>query len=196
MSYAFEIRDVQESDRDLLRSWRNQEHVRLVSNSERKIGKSEHDSWFSHVIGERSGEVVVACVETRPVGVVQIEGLDTVKGAAGWGVYLGETSGTFGIGAVLPVIGLSLGFDRWGLRRMHSQILSNNNNAAGIHRRLGISIEGVLREEALRSDGSVVDVILYGVLVEEWAAIHDRAMRLIPRGLRSDLAQALSNLKR
>jgi len=196
MPAVFEIRDVHESDRTLLLSWRNQEHIRLVSHAEEKINQSEHNEWFSQVLNKRSGQVVVACIDKRPVGVVQIEGLNMSKATAGWGVYLGETSGTFGLGAVLPVIGLALGFDRWGLRRMHSQILSSNNNAVGIHRRLGIPVEGVLREEALRSDGSVVDVILYGVLVAEWAAIHDRAMRLIPRQLGSDLAKILSSLKR
>jgi len=187
-------RDVEASDRDRLREWRNRPQVREFSAGEREITVDEHSGWFDRVLAERTDQIQIVEVDGRPVGVVQLEGLDVAQGAAGWGCHLGETEAPPGLGAVLPLFGLGLGFGRFGLRRMHAQVLGHNRNMLGIHRRLGITREGVLRHHLVRADGSTVDVHQFGVLIDEWNDIAQRGSALLPKALRPSVADVLARL--
>ena len=180
-------RPVGESDRWRLLEWRNAERVRAVSIDGAEIDEVTHSAWFDRLIAERPDEMIVVTWDAAPVGVVSLERVDRAQAVCSWGCHLGVPDVPPGVGAALPVIGLGFGFDGHGMRRMTAQVLGGNRNMLGIHRRLGVPIEGTLREHVRRDDGSISDVVLYGVLAPEWATLRETAANLFPRALRVDL---------
>lgn len=188
-------RAVEESDRWRLLDWRNQERVREFSADSDRISRDDHDRWFDRLVAERTDRFLIATIGERPIGVVQLVDLEPDDGRCSWGCHLGETDVPPGTGACLPVLGLGLGFGRFSMRRMTAQVLATNKNMRGIHRRLGVTEEGVLREELRRPNGEVVDVHQYGVLAHEWATIRGRAEQLLPRPVRDELSGILDELR-
>jgi UDP-4-amino-4,6-dideoxy-N-acetyl-beta-L-altrosamine N-acetyltransferase len=188
------LRPVEESDRWTLLEWRNSDRVRVVSIDGAVISRETHSVWFDRLLAERADEVLIVAWDRAPVGVVSLERVDRQQAVCSWGCHLGVTDVPPGVGAVLPVIGLGFGFDCHGMRRMTAQVLGDNRNMRGIHRRLGVPIEGTLREHARRDDGTVSDVVLYGVLRSEWATIRATAADLLPAALRRDLKTVLDGL--
>jgi len=188
---TLDVRPVEESDRWTLLEWRNSERVRAVSIDGAEIDRSTHAAWFDRLLAERTDEVLIVTASEAPVGVVSLERVDRSQAMCSWGCHLGVTDVAPGVGAVLPVIGLGFGFDAHEMRRMTAQVLAGNRNMLGIHRRLGVPIEGTLREQVRRSDGTTSDVVSYGVLRPEWATIRSTADSLLPGALRIDLAAVL-----
>ena len=187
-------RPVEESDRWRLLDWRNSDRVRAVSIDGAVISRDTHSAWFDRLVAERADELLIVTWDGAPVGVVSLERVDRQQAVCSWGCHLGVTDVPPGVGAVLPVIGLGFGFDRHGMRRMTAQVLGGNRNMLGIHRRLGVPIEGTLREHVRRDDGTISDVVLYGVLAPEWETIRATAMSLLPAALRGDLGALLDGL--
>jgi UDP-4-amino-4,6-dideoxy-N-acetyl-beta-L-altrosamine N-acetyltransferase len=181
------VRPVEESDRWTLLEWRNSDRVRAMSIDSAVIARDTHAVWFDRLLAERADEVLIVTWDDAPVGVVSLERVDRPQSVCSWGCHLGVTDVPPGVGAVLPVIGLGFGFDGHGMRRMTAQVLGGNRNMRGIHRRLGVPIEGTLREHVRRDDGTTSDVVLYGVLRPEWATIRATAAGLLPSALRGDL---------
>ena len=188
---TLDVRPVEESDRWTLLEWRNSERVRAVSIDGAEIDRSTHAAWFDRLLAERTDEVLIVTASEAPVGVVSLERVDRSQAMCSWGCHLGVTDVAPGVGAVLPVIGLGFGFDAHEMRRMTAQVLAGNRNMLGIHRRLGVPIEGTLREQVRRHDGTTSDVVSYGVLRPEWSTIRTTAEALLPSSLRVDLAAVL-----
>lgn len=185
------VRPVAEVDRWTLLEWRNEARVRAVSIDDGVIPRATHSAWFDRLLAERATEVLIATIDSTPVGVVSLERMDRGQSVCSWGCHLGVVDVPPGVGAVLPVIGLGFGFDSHGMRRMTAQVLAGNRNMLGIHRRLGVPIEGTLREHVLRDDGATSDVVVYGVLRSEWPTIRMTASSLVPATLRRELDDVL-----
>jgi RimJ/RimL family protein N-acetyltransferase len=187
-------RPLRAADRDMLRAWRNDPRVRHVSRTQREIAAEEHQQWFDRVLNERADQLVVVTVDDAPCGVAQLEQVDAANSTASWGCHLGRFDVPPYIGASLPLIGLGLGFGRFALRRMEALVLGCNTNMLGIHRRFKVPLEGVRRHGQRLDDGSTVDVHEFGVLADEWPALRERGLSMLPGDARRGLGHLLDNL--
>ena len=189
-----DVRGPRFDDRDRLLRWRNEERVRQVSVNDGIIGVESHARWFEHVIDGDSGLFLIVEVNEVPMGVVRVDHEPATVEVMSWSCHAGVDGLTPGAGASLPVIALGLGFGQHGARRMVADVLSNNKNMRGVHRRLGLKQEGVRRQQVKRATGAVLDVHEFGVLAKEWPEIYGRALSLLPSAIRSDLSHILESL--
>lgn len=179
-------------DRERLRAWRNSDRVRSVSGSDRVIGADEHAAWFARQVGDT--RLLVVTWDERPVGVAQLEGVDVEARTAGWGCYLGEIDVPPGVGAIMPLIGLGLGFGVHDLVEMHAEVLATNTNMLKMHRRLAVPRTGTRAGGATREDGTAVDVAEFSVTPADWSEIRDRGAAMVPRQVRDGLNGLLDRL--
>jgi len=188
------VRSVQPDDRDRLLEWRNNPRVREMSLDDRLIDADDHERWFTSLVGGDTSHVLIALADNEPAGIVRLGDLDVTNRTASWSCHAGAATLTPGFGACLPVVGLGLGFGRFGLDRMHAEVLGINKNMRGVHRRLRLVEEGVRREQAMRADGERVDVHEFGVLREEWPEVRNRMMSLLPSSISQSLGDVLEQL--
>lgn len=69
---------------------------------------------------------------------------------------------------------VDIGFGEWGLHRISSWCIADNQASARVLERLGLKLEGRLRENE-RFKGRWWDTLLYGLLEEEWRSASTKA---------------------
>lgn len=81
---------------------------------------------------------------------------------------------------------LRFGFETLGLHRVHAHCVAENESSARVLEKIGMRPEGRLRDK-VRMRGRYWDVLLFGILEEEWRATPERgtnppsaAARLLP----------------
>ncbi|MEU2894794.1 GNAT family N-acetyltransferase [Streptomyces sp. NPDC001273] len=74
-----------------------------------------------------------------------------------------------GIGTAIGRSLLSLGFDRWGLHRIHATCDPRNRRSSRVLEKLGMTYEGHHRHTAWNRDGWR-DSLVFSILEEEWRA--------------------------
>ncbi len=62
---------------------------------------------------------------------------------------------------------VAFGFDRLGLNRIHARHVAQNPASGCVMGKLGMTHEGLLRRH-VRKWGQIDDLVLYGILKEEW----------------------------
>lgn len=187
------VRAAQPADSAMLLTWRNRPEVRDVSVQSAPIEPSDHAVWFADLLRSRADQLLIVEWGGVAAGVSQIGSIDTARGSATWGCHLGDVPVPPGLGPCLPVLGLALGFNRFGLRRLEAEVLASNRNMRSMHRRLKIELEGTRRAALLRN-GVVVDVLEFGVLAEEWPSIQQTALSLLPSQFRQSLTECIDGL--
>jgi RimJ/RimL family protein N-acetyltransferase len=78
-----------------------------------------------------------------------------------------------GFGADILRTTLETCFESWGCHRVGVRVEADNARALALYRRAGFLEEGRLRQAAFR-DGQHADILLFGLLVAEWAALTDQ----------------------
>ena len=78
-----------------------------------------------------------------------------------------------GHGIALKALSLFLNkaFNQWHYRRLYLKCLSRNADAVKLYEKAGFRREGILRQHIQTSEG-LMDVILYGLLREEFEEIN------------------------
>lgn len=77
-----------------------------------------------------------------------------------------------GYGLEASTLGLDFAFNELNLHRVQLTVFSYNERAIALYEKLGFTREGLHREAILRN-GQWYDMILYGMLENEWATDND-----------------------
>lgn len=72
---------------------------------------------------------------------------------------------------------IDVAFDRLGLHRVQIRAAVPNERSRAVAERLGLTREGVLREQGLTGVGTYEDMVVYGVLDREWPDLRARVRR-------------------
>ena len=112
---------------------------------------------------------VFACrYQEETIGLVTLSDLDAAMGNGETGIMLAGRAWQ-GRGFATEAMGLLLGyaFGELGLHRVYARVAEENRPSLNLFRRLGFQQEGRLRE-AMRRGGRFVDLILFGLLEDEF----------------------------
>jgi UDP-4-amino-4,6-dideoxy-N-acetyl-beta-L-altrosamine N-acetyltransferase len=163
----YSLREIEERDFGVLFLWRNAAHIRAASFSNHVTTQTEHLRWF-HEIGcdYRSKRLVFEWRGTA-CGLLTLQNINKISGTTEWGLYLGSTDLPKGTGTALAYCGLEYAFSALGIRKVSSQILSNNLRSIALHRKLGFIEEGCLRYHVKREE-ECHDVLIMALFSEKW----------------------------
>jgi len=120
---------------------------------------SRHDERF-FVISNRRGEVI---------GTVGLAKIDCRSRNAEWGRFVIGDKKYLGKGYGLEAMYLSAqyAFTHLNLHRLYLKVFAWNKNARAMYESFGFRKEGTLREHVFR-DGRYHDIVVYGILVDEF----------------------------
>jgi RimJ/RimL family protein N-acetyltransferase len=159
------------TDLPRLFEWINDREQVLFNAPYKPVHEADHQAWFDS-INRRSDVVIfgIRLVESEDlIGSCQLTDVDRLHRSASLQVRIGEV-GERGHGYGTEAVALLLrhAFADLGLRRVQLQAFSSNAAALRCYAKVGFTQEGVLRQAAY-IDGEPVDVVVMGILREEFA---------------------------
>lgn len=162
---------VRTTDLPRLFEWINDREQVVWNAPYRPVHETDHLAWFN-AIQRRSDVVIFAIRLTKNddlIGSCQLTDVDQVHRSASLQIRIGQV-GERGHGHGTEAVELLLrhAFADLGLRRVQLQVFSSNEAALRSYGKVGFSREGVLRQAAY-IDGTPVDVVVMGILREEFA---------------------------
>lgn len=165
MTPACKIRAVDEEDLPELLSWRNHSQVRAFMFSQHKISVDEHRAWFIQASHDDARRLLIVEDDAGPMGFVQFTKVKP-GGISDWGFYArpGAPKGT---GRKMSAAALNHAFGDLRLHKVCGQAIVGNTASIALHRAMGFSQEGVLRDQQ-RIEGAYCSLICFGLLKEEW----------------------------
>jgi RimJ/RimL family protein N-acetyltransferase len=104
----------------------------------------------------------------RVIGVIGLHGQNRREGTTEFGIYIGDRAYLgkgYGRDAVNVLLGWAFRVQNW--RRVWLEVLATNERAIRAYRACGFVEEGRLRKQAF-FNGQYVDMVLMGLLREEW----------------------------
>lgn len=165
-----ELRDLRDEDDGRLFHWRRQPDVDRWMSDIAAATPEEHRLWFEDFRADpdRRGWIITA--EGEPAGFLTLTGVASRHRRAAWGWYIGEAAARGrGAGRAAQALGLDVAFDALGLEKIVAEVLADNDVALKAQAAAGFRREGYLRGQVIK-DGRRRDVVLLGILAEEWRA--------------------------
>lgn len=166
MSEICVTRLVREDDLPMILSWRNHPNVRRYMLTQHEIGLVEHMRWFEKARIDHSRCLLLVQDQERAIGYVQFAQV-CVGGIADWGFYA-DPEAPKGSGRKIGTAGLTHAFKELHLHKVNGQAFDFNQASIALHTHLGFKQEGRLREQQ-RVDDGYYDLMLFGLLAQEWA---------------------------
>lgn len=172
-----ELRDLRPEDADRLYSWRREPDVDRWMYKLPPTSFEAHRRWFDAFIADpdRAGWVILS--NSEPCGMMSLSGLTGPGQRAQWGWYIGEpVARGRGAGRAAQALGLDRAFSEYGLQKLWSEVLADNEVALKAQAVAGFRREGYLRRHAFKH-GEFHDVVLLAILAEEWRERREPVLR-------------------
>lgn len=167
----YSLRPVSEADLELLYAWRNRPEVREFMYTSSEIEPAEHRRWFASMLEDPSRQWLALSVKGNECAIICFTDISDDK-TCSWGFYTGRGAPP-GVSLIIELAGLSYAFETIGVRRLHCEVLSGNQQVVNLHKKAGFTQEGCLRK-ARQTPRGLEDVIIFGMLDEEWPSARDR----------------------
>jgi RimJ/RimL family protein N-acetyltransferase len=158
-------------DAPLLLHWINDREQVLWNAPYKPVSEAQHHAWFD-TIQQRSDVAIfgIRLLDTQKlIGACQLHSINAVHRSAALQIRLGEVAERgHGYGTDAVHLLLRFAFKDLNLWRVSLQVFSHNAAALRVYEKVGFVREGLLRQAAY-IDGSYVDVVVMGILREDYA---------------------------
>lgn len=165
-----ELRDLVPDDEERLFAWRGEPEVARWMSDADVSGREAHRAWFERLNSDPDQRGWLIERAGRPSGLLTLAGLTGHHRRAGWNWFVGDSEARGrGVGRAAQVLGLDRAFGELGLNKVWAQVMADNDAAMKVMAGAGFRREGYLRGHVLK-DGQPRDVVMLGMLADEWSA--------------------------
>lgn len=166
-----------------IRELRNQPNVRKFMYTDHEITLEEHANWIKSLQGNKRQQVFAVVRDGIAVGLVSLNAINEQQKHADWAFYIDEALQGAGIGSVIELKLLDYAFNEAGLDKLNCEVLATNQPVIRLHEKFGFVREGVRRQNVIKN-GERIDVVLLGILKDEWATAREKVLPVIERAQR------------
>ncbi len=171
------LRDLQDEDGGRLFDWRREPEVDRWMRGLPPSDPGAHQRWFDDLRSNASRRGWMVTLAGEPCGFATLSNISSKNRRAEWSWYIGEPRARGrGAGRAAQALGLDQAFGEFGLEKVWSEVLADNEIALKAQAGAGFRREGYLRRHVWK-DEQAYDVVLLGVLKHEWAARRDAALK-------------------
>lgn len=175
---AVRLRDVTNDDSPTIYRWRNLPDVARYMYTDHAISEEEHRQWFRTATTDPTRRYWIIETGGDPVGLANIYDIDVHHKRAEWAFYIADPRlRGRGIGARVEYQVICFAFDELDLHRLTCAVLDFNKPTIAMHEKFGFVREGTKRQHIRKSEG-FVDVVLLGMLRDEWERQRERFDRM------------------
>lgn len=172
-----ELRDLLPEDEERLFVWRGEPEVARWMSDADVSGREAHRAWFAQLSSDPDLRGWMIQRAGRPSGLLTLTGLTGHHRRAAWNWFVGDREARGrGVGRAAQVLGLDRAFGELGLHKVWAEVMADNDAAMKVQTGVGFRREGYLRGHVLK-DGVPRDVVLLGILAEEWEILAPAARR-------------------
>ena len=180
---------LEDSDIEKIFEWTNFPGIRdLTMDPRLPVQKQSVGEWVNELRHQRPVSKIVFGIRASNelVGMGLLHGIDQFQRKTLIGLYIGGAANQRrGIGFVAMSLLIDYAFNGLDLRKISLEVISENNKAVNLYKKVGFIHEGTKREDYFL-DGKRFDVSIYGMLSDEFVVPIPRgAHRLVMRS--SDL---------
>ncbi len=179
-----EFKNILECDDKLkqdVRDWRNGDDVRKYMYTDRIIEKEEHQKWLRSLEGNAKNEFYIVYFDALPIGAVSLNNINQEFKSAEWAFYIfDESAKKKGLGSAIEMLLLDYVFIEKEFEKLNCEVIAFNEAVVKMHQKFGFEIEGVRRKNILKNNERM-DVVLLGILKEEWLAKRDGIQKVVNR---------------
>lgn len=162
------LRDVQLSDKERMRTWRNLPSVAQYMYTDHEISVEEHDRWFNRILNDSTVKHWIIVVDDQDVGVVNLYNIDERHKRCYWAFYIAEEGlRGRGVGSFVEYTVLSYVFDTLRMDKLCCEVLAFNESVVNMHKKFGFQQEGYFRQHVIKG-GQRADIYCLAMLREEW----------------------------
>lgn len=171
-----DLREIAADDGERLFHWRREREVDRWMYQSPPPDLETHRRWLEDFLQDPDRLGWIINQEGRPCGFLMLKGVTSTQQRAQWGWSIGEAQARGrGAGRAAQALGLDIAFRELGLQRVWAEVLADNEAALKAQAAAGFRREGYLRRHAFK-DGEFRDVVILGILTEEWAERRSRVL--------------------
>ncbi len=172
-----ELRDLRDGDEEQLFLWRREPEVDRWMSDAAFPEREAHRRWFERLRTDPALRGWMITRNSAPAGLLTLAGLTSHHRRAVFHWFVGDADARGrGVGRAAQVLGLDKAFGELGLHKVFAEVMAANDAALRVMCAAGFRREGYLRGHVLK-DGAARDVVLVGILAEEWAVLREAARR-------------------
>lgn len=161
------LKDIDDSTKDLILNWRNQEYIRKMMFNQNIISKEEHYAWVASLQSNHHRIVKVFYFGESPMGIVTFSSVNNQDSIFEWGFYIGEQKAPKGMGTLLGITAIDEYFNDKEHYKLFAEVLEYNLPSISYHQKLGFKEEGILKNHH-KIEGVFYNVHVFGLFKEEW----------------------------
>lgn len=165
------LRAIDDTELELMLSWRNSPAIRENMYSMHEISLAEHLSWWDHIIRSENHRYFMYEFQGKPLGIVGFTGVDRGNQNSSWAFYASPDAPK-GTGSRMEILALDYAFNELRLHKLCCEVLAFNMPVIKMHEKFGFEIEGVFRDQYYR-DGRFLDIYRLGLLASKWSEVRD-----------------------
>jgi RimJ/RimL family protein N-acetyltransferase len=171
------LRPVKRSDIQYFLKWFNDPEVTQYLAMYLPMTEMAEEKWVENLANETNGTGVHFVIEAignesaKAIGSIGLHGISPKDHFATFGIAIGEKDyWSKGYGTEAARLIIKYGFEQLNLHRVSSSAFSFNERSLRLHRKVGFQEEGRQRE-AVFKNGQYHDLVMFGLLREEWKGI-------------------------
>lgn len=158
------------SDLQVMCEWINDREQVLFNAPYKPVTSEQHAEWFKDL--QKRNDVLIFAVRlienNKFIGTCQLNGINYTHRSADLQIRLGkEDDRGHGYGTEAVKLLVNFAFLDLNLQRVQLHVFNNNLRAIRAYQKVGFIEEGVLRKAAY-IDGKYIDVLIMGVLKEDY----------------------------
>lgn len=167
------LRDLGPEDLEMVRTWRNSEHVSRYMYTEGEITEEQQKKWYERIKDDNKLKYWIISYQGRDIGLASITEISKTFDSCFWAFYLGDsTIRGGGIGSKVEYSVIEYVFETLGLNKLKCEVFVSNDKVIRMHEKFGFRREAYYRQHVLKNQ-EYLDVVGLSLLKSEWAQIRD-----------------------
>lgn len=147
-----------EEDLEILRIWRNEEHIREMFLDNKEISESQQMDWFIKYMTKENDYMFIISYKEIKVGALALYGIEENKTAEFGRFMIGEDAAKGkGIAKEAMKMICNWGFKTFNLKNITLEVFTNNDRAIKIYKELGFQIKDIIQ----KNNKSLYEMVLY-----------------------------------
>ncbi|NEU57214.1 GNAT family N-acetyltransferase [Halorussus sp. MSC15.2] len=163
-----DLRVTEREDLDLLQRARSDPDIRTALTFTEPQTRGQVEAFYENTVAADNGDAnFLVCTENREGALGEVDLFGVEDDHAEIAYWLVPEARGEGYATEAVTLLLDYAFETRGLRRTYARVVEHNDGSHDLLERLGFTEEGRLREHVFL-DGEYRDVVLYGLLRDEW----------------------------